>query len=320
VRQILTEQAPDIGVKLVEEEEGSAILTERDGEPVVISTVDEEDIEGARVVFLTGSPDLCARSLELVERLPVRPAIIDLTYLLEQREDVALRAPLVDAPPATDEPAGAYLIAHPAAIVLAEFLTRLHRTHPVRRSLVHAFEPASERGKKGVVELQQQTVNLLSFKSLPQEVFDTQLAFSLLPRYGSAARVGLDSIEAMIVRQLGTLLERAGGVPPPSLRLVQAPVFHGHSFSVWIEFKKKAEPRELIKALASDRIEVRGPDEQPASNVGVTGQGGMIVGRVERDRNNPRAAWFWIAADNHRVAAENAVRLAQLLAPVEGSA
>jgi aspartate-semialdehyde dehydrogenase len=102
--------------------------------------------------------------------------------------------------------------------------------------------------------------------------------------------------------------------------MIQAPVFHGHCFSVWAEFTSKADPKKLIKALASKRIEVRSADEEPATNSGVAGQSGMIVGRVEQDRQNPKAAWFWIVADNHRAAAENAVCLAQLLIPVEGRA
>ncbi len=39
----------------------------------------------------------------------------------------------------------------------------------------------------GVEELQQQTVSLLSFKSLPKAVFDNQLSFNLLARYGEEA-------------------------------------------------------------------------------------------------------------------------------------
>ena len=36
--------------------------------------------------------------------------------------------------------------------------------------------------------------------------------------------------------ELASLLAGWPGVPMPSLRLIQAPVFHGHSFSLWVEF------------------------------------------------------------------------------------
>jgi aspartate-semialdehyde dehydrogenase len=35
------------------------------------------------------------------------------------------------------------------------------------------------------------------------------------------------------------------------------------------------------------------------------------VGSIEVDRNNPQACWFWVAADNLRVAAEEAVMVAR---------
>jgi hypothetical protein len=40
--------------------------------------------------------------------------------------------------------------------------------------------------------------------------------------------------------------------------------------------------------------------------VGVAGQGGITVGSIAQDRNQPRAWWLWMAADNLQIAAENA--------------
>ena len=61
-------------------------------------------------------------------------------------------------------------------------------------------------------------------------------------------------------RHLATLLSAWPGVPMPSLRVIQAPVFHGHSFSIWIEFEKfpgvegyrsALAPRESMSARTS---------------------------------------------------------------------
>ena len=89
------------------------------------------------------------------------------------------------------EPAGhsvppdtVHVIASPASIALTLILNRLHPRHPIARVVAHVFEPASERGKPGLDELQQQTVNLLSFKGQPKTIFDAQLAFNLLARFG----------------------------------------------------------------------------------------------------------------------------------------
>ncbi len=40
-------------------------------------------------------------------------------------------------------------------------------------------------------ELHQQTVNLLSFQSLPRAIYDAQAAYNLLSGFGEAAKVSL---------------------------------------------------------------------------------------------------------------------------------
>ncbi|MDP9170962.1 MAG: segregation protein B, partial [Acidobacteriota bacterium] len=203
------------------------------------------------------------------------------------------------------------VIAHPAATAIAIVLERLHRAFPVVSAIIHIFEPASERGKPGIDELQQQTVNLLSFQPLPKKLYDAQLSFNMLARLGDDAETHLHEIEERIERHLATLLDRTDGVPMPSLRLIQSPVFHGYSFSLWIEFEDAPVPSEIEEALAGDFVDVRGADLEPPSNVGVAGQSGISAGAITPDRNNGNAIWMWMAADNLRLSAESAAMLAQ---------
>jgi aspartate-semialdehyde dehydrogenase len=216
-----------------------------------------------------------------------------------------LRAPSAESPGAAKGSPAIQVIAHPAAIALAMFLSRVAVGPTIRRSVVHVFEPASERGRKGLDELQQQVVGVLSFKKLKTEVFDTQLAFNMLARYGDEAIEPLEGIEQRIERHLASLLTGWPGIPMPSLRLIQAPVFHGHSISAWVEFENNPGVEKLAKMLAASGIDVR-PDEPP-TNAAIAGQSGLSAGAIAVDRNNPRACWFWLVTDNLRLAAENAV-------------
>jgi aspartate-semialdehyde dehydrogenase len=179
--------------------------------------------------------------------------------------------------------------------------------------LAHVFEPASERGSSGVQELQQQTIGLLSFKGQPKEVFDAQLAFNLLARYGAEAPVPLEESELRIERHLATLLSHSGHAPIPSLRLIQAPVFHGYSISLWIEFESNPGVAIIEQALEGDGTDVRAGDTEPPDVVGMAGQSGLAAGGIALDRNNPKASWLWIVTDNLRLQAENAVSVAQQL-------
>ena len=96
------------------------------------------------------------------------------------------------------------------------------------------FEPASENGQKGMDELHEQTVNLLSFQELPKNVFDIQVAFNMVARYGQRS----GSLEAVENRE--ALPAHCQRRSRPSLQVLQAPVFHGHGFSVYLEMEKVA--------------------------------------------------------------------------------
>ena len=301
--------------KLIGAEEAEAgTLTEDRGEAVVLTALDEDNLAGSKVVFLAGSAESSKRALEIIRRLKPGPALVDLTYILEDRPAAHVRAPMAEPAnyvvPADTE----HVIAHPAAILLAVFLVRLNQIRPVRRSVAHVFEPASERGQRGIGELQKQTANLLTFQKLPKDVYDEQVAFNLLARFGDEAPESLERIETRIEKHLATLLSLNGPVPMPSIRLIQAPVFHGHSVSLWVEFDESPGVAALEKVLGSAQIDVRGGDLEPPNIVGFAGQSGIAVGAIAPDRNDPRATWFWVVADNIRIVAENAVAVAMPLA------
>jgi aspartate-semialdehyde dehydrogenase len=233
--------------------------------------------------------------------------LIDVIGALEDNSRARLRAPLLEPHDFRVAPDAIQVIAHPAAIALALVLSRIHQVFPLRRSIVHIFEPVSERGAPGIDELQQQTVSLLSFKPLPKKIYDAQVSYTMLASFGAEAPVGLREIESRIERHLTTLLSFSGSTPLPSLRLIQAPVFHGYSFSLWLEFEKNPGVAALQQVLNEPPIDVHGPDLDPPNNVAVAGQTGVAVGAISVDHNQPQASWLWMAADNLRLAAENTV-------------
>ncbi len=63
----------------------------------------------------------------------------------------------------------------------------------------------------------------------------------------------------------------------------------------------------LESSLERNGIEVRGGEFEPPNVVGQAGQSGIAVGAIAPDRNHADACWFWLVADNLRLAAENAV-------------
>ena len=307
VREVLGETALGQHVRLVaaaDEETGT--LTEIGGSAAFLAKLEPDAVEDADALILAGSVESSRIALEANPQ----GLIIDLTYAAEENPDARIRAPQVEGADYELDHTGPQIVAHPAATAIAMVLQRLNGNYPIARAIVHIFEPASERGATGIDELQQQTVNLLSFQPVPKKVFDAQLAYALLAQLGPEAPVPLTDVEDRIERHLATLLERMEGPPMPSLRLIQAPVFHGYTFSFWIEFEDAPAVADLEDAMSHDSFDVRTADLEPPNNVAVAGQSGIAVGAIAPDRNNGNAFWMWAAADNLRLAAESAALIA----------
>lgn len=308
VRELLEHGKPAPHIELISAAaENATMLGADDEEVLALVPLTAESLTGSKVAFLAGSEASSRRALKL--NPPDGPVLIDLTGALEEQPHARLRAPTAEPTRSLPEPGLIPVIAHPAAIACAMLLTSLAKIGPVRRSIIHVFEPASERGKKGLDELRQQTVGVLTFQKLKMDVFDAQLGFNLLARYGEEALEPLEGVEERILRHVASLLASYPSIPMPSLRLIQAPVFHGHSFSIWVEFDEIPSLSMLTEGLAAAGFDVRSDD--PPTNVSVAGMSGLSVGAIAADPNQPRACWIWMVSDNLRLVAENALAVAK---------
>ena len=295
-----------IRLELLDGEMTGGTLAVREDEALYLPPLTKQTLESARVVFLAGLP---TAHVEALKAAPKDALLIDLTGALEDKPGVRLRAPSIES----TKPAKAKVavVAHPAAIVIRQMLQLLSVSGTIERSVIVIHEPASERGHSGIGELDKQTRALLALQPIPQSVYDAQLAFNLLPEYGSEATAKLDHVEDRIVRHLSLLLGPKPPTPMPAIRLVQAPVFHGYSFSFWVEFAEDGDPENIAAILRAAKIDVRDGDTAPASNVGTAQQSGLTVGSIRRDRHHPRSVWLWVVCDNLRVLGENALAVAQ---------
>jgi aspartate-semialdehyde dehydrogenase len=161
-------------------------------------------------------------------------------------------------------------------------------------------------------ELHQQTVNLLSFQSLPRSIYDAQAAYNLLGGMGEAAAVNLSDAEARIRRHYDTL--SGGRWPALALQVVHAPVFHGHTFSIAIELERPVEIAALEEALSGEHVDLVLEDTDSPSNLAATGQNDILV-RLRPEQGGRKAGgvtrlWLWAASDNLRLHAQNAVACA----------
>ena len=301
---------PSIDVKLLDDDESFGKLEAVGEEVTFIQSVRHEQFENMDFTFFASDSESTRRNWKTARN--AGSAIVDLSFALEDEPAAAIRSPWIErqlgqlwVPELQPGPA---VVAHPAAVVLALLVLRVQKAGPVKRAVATVFEPASEHGQKGMDELHEQTVNLLSFQQLPKGVFDAQVAFNVVDRYGERSTPPLSAVEDRIQRHFRSIVQ--GKLNVPSLMLLQAPIFHGHAFSLYIELDTAAQNEELVAAVSGEHVDVLQGAEESPSNVNAAGQEQIQV-FVRRDAQNANGFWLWAATDNLRIAALSAVECAE---------
>ena len=296
---------------LLDDDKAQGQLDQVGDEVTFIQTIGPDAFDHVDFTFLCGSEDLTRKHWS--QALRSGSTVLDLSCALDQEAGVLVRAPwLGSEAAAADLFTPAVVPAHPAAVTLGLLLERVQQVAPVRLAAATVLLPASELGRGAMDELHQQTVNLLSFQSLPRAIYDAQAAYNLLGSLGESATVALSNVEARIRRHYEAL--SAGRWPKLALQLVQAPVFHGLTFSLLAELERPVELTALEEALSGEHVDLVLEDTDSPSNLAATGQNDVLVRmRPEKTSRNPNETsrvWLWAASDNLRLNAQNAVECA----------
>jgi len=301
---------PAVDIRLLDDEESLGQLEAVGDEMSFIQSVRAEQFEHVDFTFFASDERSTLSSWKTARDLG--STIIDLSGALETDSAATIRSPWIERlngqPVAPQLQPGPVVVARPAAIVLAMLAARAEKAAKLDRLIATVLTPASEYGQKAMDELHEQTVNLLSFQELPKNVFDIQVAFNMVARYGSHSNRSLTAATQRILKHYRLL---APGAVDPSLMVLQAPTFHGYTFAVYLETAREVSRGDFAQALAGDHIALTPAEESP-TNVSAAGQGDILVS-LTADAVRKNAFWLWIAMDNLRVAALNAVECAETL-------
>jgi aspartate-semialdehyde dehydrogenase len=296
----------DVGLADTGEASGQIVAT--GDEAAVIQPLRPEVFDGVDVAFFAESAAI-ARS-HWREAQAAGASVLDLTGGLEDESGVLVRSPWVSGGVAPGLATTAVVPAHPAAVMLGLVATRLQAALGPVRLAATVMEPASQQGSRGLDEMYHQTVSLMGFHSLPQDIYDGQVAFNLRVSVGESAKLDLSKIAGTIRRHIAVIAgEDVAGVT--ALQLVQVPVFHGYTMSVFVELPKGADLSAVRKAVAGGAVEVvDGGDESPSNQSVAESTSIKVLVREEPAADGNRAYWLWMAADNLKLAARHAVECA----------
>ena len=318
---------PTADVRLLDDDEALGQLEQVQDEISIIQPVTRDQLENVDFTFFAAEEKFTRANWKLARQ--AGSAVVDVSYALENEPSVPLSAPWIERElgqhPQLTLDSSAVVIAHPAAVTLALLLLRARRAGAINRTIATVFEPVSERGRRGMDELHEQTVKLLSFQQMPKEVFDAQVAFNMLGRYGPTATPALAAVEARIGNHLRRILGEDAHLP--ALTLLHSPVFHGYTFAIHLEMENALSVGDFSQAIAGEHVVIaRSPEEEP-SNVNVAGKDDVMVavhrdasvGKAkssDKDKDKGTGFWIWAAVDNLRLAANTAMDCATALAAV----
>jgi aspartate-semialdehyde dehydrogenase len=293
---------------LLDEEIAAGTLTEAGGEAAIIQPVEEGSFSCAKLVFFTGSEAFAQRNL---------PAARDSGATVIDLSGAALNVPGTQAwfaidgvGHSADKNKTLYLVPSAPGLAAAKLLDALSHAGLTRLALLF-FRPVSEAGRPGIEELEGQTTQLLSFQSIGQPVFDTQVAFNLLDHYGANSRENLQSVRARIRREAGIAV--GPNLVEPSILVLHAPVFYGYTFVAVGELNSAQTKDALIELCRKAGFTIDSDVSSPLGNLNASSDSAIHLALPANDSAQSSTWWFWGAADNIRLPATTAIKLAEKL-------
>jgi aspartate-semialdehyde dehydrogenase len=303
LREIIETSAFPAGhLSLLETEEYAGLLQEFAGEIQITQIISPQAFDDVDIAFFACSSDIMRAYAASGAAFP--EVTIDLTqtdrpgvlFLKGVSESSRLQGP------------GYYVNPHPATIALGRVLAQIQPALNLKSADVTVLCPASERGSAGVNELQEQTVELLNFQTVESKVFGGQLAFNLLAEIEYSQQT-----ERLIARQLKDLLGPA--LPSVGIAAIQAPVFHSHACSVFLKFANPVTTDQIAACISDVRtgLVMHRDEGLSPSPVTVVGSDAAHVVRIITEASRPGDCFLWLVSDNLRIAASNALQIAESL-------
>jgi aspartate-semialdehyde dehydrogenase len=211
------------------------------------------------------------------------------------------------------------IIANPncSTIIAIVPIWPLHKANPVKRMVVSTYQAASGAGQSAMLELEEQSREILAGEKPTIKIFPYQIAFNVFSHNSKLESNGYNEEEMKMVRETHKIFD----CPEIAITCtcIRIPVFRAHSESINLEFTDPITPdevRDLLStapgvSLIDDRKNNRFPMPLDA-----TGKDDVFVGRIRQDESIPdnRGINIWVSGDQIRKgAALNAVQIAEKL-------
>ena len=279
---------------------------------LVVEEATEESFAGVDIAFISVSSEV---SLLLGPAAVAAGAVvIDDGSAFRMRDTVPLVVPEVNGAD-VEWHQGIISIPNCATTPIVMVAHPLHQVNPVVRIVASTYQAVSGAGGAPIMELREQSLELLEGNAVNPQALDHQIAFNVIPRIDRFLDDGYTAEEHKMRQETQKILHA------PEIRIsstcVRVPVYVSHCAVVHMEFQRPMgadEARQLLQVMPG--VTVLDDPAQSAYPMpwDVTGTDEVFVGRIRQDSSHPKGLVMWVVADNLRKgAALNSIQIAEEL-------
>jgi aspartate-semialdehyde dehydrogenase len=193
----------------------------------------------------------------------------------------------------------------------------LHRANPVKRMVVSTYQAASGAGYQAMLELENQSREILEGKEPTMKVFPYQIAFNLFSHNSALGPNGYNLEETKMVLETQKIFD----CPDIAITAtcIRVAVYRAHCESINLEFTEPItddQVRDLLITAPGVKVMDDREHNRFPMPIDATDKDDILVGRIRQDESIPenRGINIWVAGDQIRKgAALNAIQIAEKL-------
>ena len=289
------------------------------GQEHIIQELTEKSFAGVDLALFSAGGGISKKFAPIAARAGC--VVVDNSSAFRMDAEVPLVVPEVNS---DDLASHKGIIANPncSTIIMIVPVAALYRENRIERVVCSTYQAASGAGYQAMLELEDQTRDLLAGKEITPKVFPRQIAFNLFSHNTPIDAQGYNTEEMKMVNETRKMLH------DDDIRItatcIRIPVLRAHSESINLTFEKPITEQE-VREILSGAPGVHVVDDRETNTfpmpIDATDGDDILVGRIRRDISQPdgRGVDLFIAGDQLRKgAALNAIQIAESLAKMPG--
>jgi len=284
------------------------------GQEYSVQVLDEDSFKGVDLAFFSAGSSVSKKFAPIAAQAGA--VVVDNSSAFRMDPNVPLVVPEIN-PQEIAKHNG--IIANPncSTIIMLVPIWPIHRVNRIERVVVSTYQAASGAGQQAMLELEQQTRDILQGRTPQPKVLPFVYAFNLFSHNSPIGPDGYNEEERKMINETRKIFNDPDILICPTC--IRVPVLRAHSESINLTLQKPMSEEE-VRSLLSEAEGVKIVDDREKNYfpmpIDASGKDDVLVGRIRKDLSMPdgRGICMFVCGDQLRKgAALNGVQIAEKL-------